>query len=99
MVFTTAMETSNGLHYCYGDQEWLTLLLWRRGMVLTILWRQGSFSLMLWRQGMVFTIVMGTRNGFYCFMERKSIFLCCSGENRRFEIFLWGQEKGFPTSM
>src|SRR5258705_6229524 len=35
MVFTTAMETRNGFHYCYGDNESFSLLLLRRGMVYT----------------------------------------------------------------
>src|SRR5258705_95734 len=35
MVFTTAMDTWNGFHYCYGDKEWFSLLLWRQGMVFT----------------------------------------------------------------
>src|SRR5258705_365107 len=42
--FTTAMETRNGFqysmetrnffHYCYGDDGWFKILLWRQGMVL-----------------------------------------------------------------
>jgi len=35
MVYTIAMETMNRFHYCYGDVEWFTLLLWRQGMVFT----------------------------------------------------------------
>src|SRR5258705_9490773 len=35
MVFPTAMETRNGSHYCYGDKEWVTQLLWRKGKVFT----------------------------------------------------------------
>ncbi len=60
MVFATAMETTNGLHYCYGDKEWFTLLLWRRGIVYTnametmngVKYCYGDkkfFSLLLWR--------------------------------------------------
>ncbi len=35
MVFTIAMEKRNGFRYCHGDEEWFTLLLWRRGMIFT----------------------------------------------------------------
>src|SRR5258705_2807082 len=35
MVCATAMETRNGFHYCYGDNESFSLLLLRRGMVYT----------------------------------------------------------------
>jgi len=61
MVFTTAIKTMNGFHYCYGEEEWFSLLLWRQGMVYTTAMetRNGlhycygakeSFSLLLWRQ-------------------------------------------------
>ena len=69
MVFTTAMETRNGFHYRYADEEWFSLLLWRRGKVYTtaIETRNGShycygdkecFTLLLWRRGMVYTTAM-----------------------------------------
>src|SRR5258705_2953652 len=64
MVFTTAMETRNGFHYCYGEKEWFSLLLWGQGMGFTTAmdtWNgfhycygeKEWFSLLLWRQGMV----------------------------------------------
>src|SRR5258705_457274 len=81
MVFTTAMEMMNGFHYCYGDEEWFSLPLWRRGMVFTTAMetRKGLhycyrdeewFTLLLWRQGMFHTTAMETRNGLhYCYVD------------------------------
>src|SRR5258705_9717939 len=70
------METRNGFHYCYGEKEWFSQLLWRQGMVFTTAMekRNGfhncygdneSFSLLLWRRGMVYTTAMEKRNGFH----------------------------------
>src|SRR5258705_370256 len=67
------METRNGLHYCYGDKEWFSLLLWRQGMVLTIIMEKKTI---------VFTTTMETRNGLhYCYgyMERFSLLLWRKG--------------------
>src|SRR5258705_269180 len=66
MVFTTAMDTRNGSHYCYGDKEWVTLLLWRQGMGHTIAMKK--------RNG--FTTAMETRNGLrYCYGDKEWISL------------------------
>src|SRR5258705_5871726 len=77
------METINVFHYCYGDYESFSLLLWRRGMVYTtdMETRNGFhycygdkvwFSLLLWRQGMVFTTAMETMNRFhYCYGDEE----------------------------
>src|SRR5258705_11449464 len=83
MVHTTAMETRNGFHYCYGDKELFSLLLWRQGMVITTAMEIKNsftycygdkewFTLLLWRQGMGHTIAMEKRNGFhYCYGDKK----------------------------
>src|SRR5258705_94195 len=66
MVFITAMETMNRFHYCYGDKEWFSLLLWRKGMVFTTTMETMNpfhycygdeqwFSLLLLTQAMVFS--------------------------------------------
>src|SRR5258705_378631 len=77
------METMNCFHYCYGDKEWFSLLLWIHGMafITTMEKRKGFhycyidkvwFSLLLWRRRMVYTTAMDTRNGFhYCYGEKE----------------------------
>src|SRR5258705_2024656 len=73
MVFTTATDTRNGFHYCYGDKESFSLLLWRKKMVFTTtMEKKQSFSLLLWTQGMAFTTAMETWNGFhYCYGDEE----------------------------
>src|SRR5258705_206000 len=77
------MGTRNGLHYCYGDEEWFTLLLWTQGMVfITAMEKMNRFhccygdrewiSLLLWRKCMVFTTAMETMNRFhYCYGDEE----------------------------
>src|SRR5258705_248215 len=60
MVFTTAMGTWNGFHYCYGEKEWFSLLLWRQGMVIYCV-----FRLILDTYG----ITMGNKNHILCFSD------------------------------
>ncbi len=62
MVFTTSIKTRNGLHYCYGDEEWFTLLLWRQGMAHTTAIRRGK----------VYTTAMETKKGLhYCDVDEE----------------------------
>src|SRR5258705_335846 len=67
-----AKETNNCLHYCYGDKQWFSLLLWRKRIVFTTAMEKRNglhycygdnklFSLLLWRQGMVITTAMEKR--------------------------------------
>src|SRR5258705_5841710 len=79
------METRNGFHYCYGNKEWFSLQLCRRGIdFITAMEKRNGFhycygdeewfSLLLWRRGMVFTIAMEKRNGFhYCYGDKEWI--------------------------
>ena len=69
----------NRFHYCYGDEEWFSLLLWRQGMVFTT----------AMETGMVYTTAMETKNGLhYCYGHKEwlSLLLWRKGMVLRYNI-------------
>src|SRR5258705_3308971 len=78
------METRNFFHYCYGDQEWCSLLLWRQGMVYPTAMetRNGIhycygdkdwLSLLLWRKNNRFHYFYGDEEWFTLLLWRRSM--------------------------
>src|SRR5258705_4806886 len=79
MFFTNAMETKTVLHYCYRDEEWISLFYGDKEY----------FSQLGWRRGMDLDTAMDTRNGsHYCYVDKEWLTLLLWRRGMAFTIAL-----------
>src|SRR5258705_4169013 len=106
MVFTTAMETRNDFHYCYGDEEWFSLLLWTQGMAFITAMETRNrfhycygdnewFSLLLWRKNNRFHYYYGDEEWFTLLLWRRRMVYTTAMDTRNGFHYCYGEKEWF----